>query len=109
MASPQFDKFTVLSFGRELKEVQSAVSGAPGGVVFDQRWDHDPFAEMRTLTNTVTGGPALNRWTLLDPQRRLNMFATATSMAWNSSPPTPLARSPFAYSLPANPPGKRAP
>jgi hypothetical protein len=107
MASPTYDIFTHRSFGREMRQTQTAVTGAPGGVVFDQRWDHNTYAMMRTLQNSTSNATVFDKWIEYDTQHRLSLYA-AKNFSY-SALGSPLARSAYAYSLPKNPPGVRAP
>jgi hypothetical protein len=107
MASPTYDIFTHRSFGREMRQTQTAVTGAPSGVVFDQRWDHNTYAMMRTLQNATSNATVFDKWIEYDTQHRLSLYA-AKNFSY-SALGSPLARSAYAYSLPKNPPGVRAP
>lgn len=109
-AASNFNKHAVLSVAHEMTQVEAAVTGAPGGVVFNRQQIKDyPYAELRALQNTVTGAPAFTKWIEYDPQARLNALSAAT-MSWNASPPSPVPLNPYSRAaITTNPPGVRAP
>lgn len=102
MSNPSFDKFTPLSPLRENAQITAAVAAG-----LDNRWDQDPYARLRMVQNSTSNTVVFNQWTVLDPQRRLNTLAAQNLTA--SPLATPLRRNPYAYTLPAGPPGKPAP
>jgi len=109
MAAPAFTKHTVQDIRIEQSAIEAAVTGAPGGVVFDRRWHQDDYAELRVLHNTVSNYPEFSPWLVLSSQKRLATIGAIANMAWNATPPTAIPISPYAYSLPPNPPGQQAP
>lgn len=107
MAIPVFTKFTVLDPELEIDQLQAAITGGPAGGGLDDRWDMDDYARLRSLQNSTSNAAVFNQWMVLDPQRRLNTLA-GINLTWSPLAMT-IARNPYAYTLPAGPPGKPAP